>query len=221
LAGKLIAFEGIDGSGTTTQARRMYEALFAASVPVHMTQEPSEGPVGNLIRQILRRRLITPGRTGPRKPRWDTMGLLFAADRLDHIECEIAPNLDDGVTVITDRYMHSSIVYQSVTADLDDASDWLGMINRGAIRPDAIFFLEVHPEVALRRRMGRRSGVEMYDDPELQERIASGYDALFRNPVGMELVRIDGERSEDDVHGQCMEKLAGLDFFSTRCKEEP
>jgi dTMP kinase len=210
LTGRFITFEGIDGSGTTTQARRLHGALVAADVPVHLTQEPSDGPVGGIIRQVIQRRIVTLGRSGPRRPAWDTMGLLFAADRLDHLECEIEPNLQDGINVISDRYLHSSIVYQSVTSGRDDAREWLMMINGHARTPDLVLHLEVEPEEAHRRRMERQTMVEMYDDPELQERLARGYTEVFEHLDGVNVARIDGSGTEDEVHAECRRALAGL-----------
>ncbi len=210
MAGRFITFEGIDGSGTTTQARRMFDALVRADVPVHLTQEPSGGPVGSIIRQVIQRRIVALGRTGPRKPSWDTMGLLFAADRLDHLECEIEPNLQDGINVISDRYVHSSIVYQSVTSDRDDAREWLTLVNGHARVPDLVIHLDVRPEEAFRRRMERQTMVEMYDDPELQEKLAVGYTELFDGLADLNVARIDGSLSEDEVHAACMERLGEL-----------
>jgi dTMP kinase len=210
LTGRFITFEGIDGSGTTTQARRLFAALVGADVPVHLTQEPSGGPVGSIIRQVIQRRIVTLGPTGPRKPGWDTMGLLFAADRMDHLECEIEPNLQDGINVISDRYLHSSIVYQSVTSDREDAREWLMLINSHARTPDLVLHLDVQPEEAYRRRMERQTMVEMYDDPELQERLARGYGELFERLDGVNVARIDGSGSEDEVHDACMSALGGL-----------
>lgn len=207
MTGKLIAFEGIDGSGTTTQARRLHESLVTANVPVHLTQEPSHGPVGSLIRQIIQRRIVSIGPAGTGQPGWDTMGLLFAADRLDHLACEITPNIQDGIHVISDRYLHSSIVYQSATASVDGAHEWLAEINRFAREPDVVFYLDVDHEEAFRRRMERRTTLEIYDDPELQQQLARGYEELFERIDGARIVRLDGSMTEDAIHARCMEEL--------------
>ena len=104
--GKLIVLEGIDGSGTTTQARLLCEWLAGRGVAVHLTREPSDGPVGRLIREILH---------GAHAPvAGDTMALLFAADRVDHLSREVLPALDRGTHVVTDRYYHSSLAYQAI-----------------------------------------------------------------------------------------------------------
>src|SRR4051794_5711725 len=102
-AGKLIVLEGIDGAGTTTQAQRLGKHFGAR---VHVTREPSDGAAGILIRQILRGEYHPYDHTA--------LALLFAADRLDHLKREIEPQLQKGVHVISDRYVISSLVYQSL-----------------------------------------------------------------------------------------------------------
>lgn len=121
IEGLFIVIEGIDGSGSTTQVRRLCDAFRARGLPSHATREPSDGPFGTQIRQILRGRIVVRGIHGSRPPSSSTMALLFAADRMDHLESEIIPNLVDGVTVLCDRYYYSSIAYQSASDD-DPAS---------------------------------------------------------------------------------------------------
>ncbi len=210
MTGKLIALEGIDGSGTTTQARLMHAALIDLGIPVHLTQEPSDGPVGGLIRQILQGRLVTRGRTGMRAPGWNTMGLMFAADRLDHLESEIEPNLQDGINIITDRYLHSSLVYQSATSGSDESMEWLTAINGFARQPDLVIFLDVDPEVAFRRRMDRRMIQEIFDDREMQERICERYRSVMKRLDAGTVLNVDGGLSEAQVHAVCMQRLSQM-----------
>jgi dTMP kinase len=115
IEGQFIVIEGVDGAGTTTQTGLLVQALRGRGLPVRSTREPSDGPIGTMLRQILTGRIVVPGMSGTRPPTWTTMALLFAADRLDHLEAEVVPNLMDGVTVVSDRYDLSSIAYQSVS----------------------------------------------------------------------------------------------------------
>src|SRR6185436_18255969 len=151
--------------GTTTHTRLLSEALRRKGLPVHPTREPSDGPVGVLIRQILMGRVVVPGISGMRPSSWSTMALLFAADRLDHLEATIHPNLMDGVTVLSDRYDHSSVAYQSITGGGEpETVKWVREINRHARRPDLTIVLDVDPAESSKRRRERAVGRELYDD---------------------------------------------------------
>ncbi|MFN7698933.1 MAG: dTMP kinase [Deltaproteobacteria bacterium] len=207
--GLFIVLEGVDGAGTTTHTKLLAASLGARGLPVHTTREPSDGPIGVMIRQILTGRLVVPGMNGPRPPTWKTMALLFAADRADHVEAEIEPNLRDGVTVISDRYYHSSVAYQSATAPegadrAGDVARWVREINRHARRPDLTLVLDVPPDVAAKRRAERGRGQEIYDDLELQ-RVLSGFyrdlDAFFPDE---RIVHIDSNAPRDEVAAQIL-----------------
>lgn len=205
IEGLFIAIEGIDGAGTTTQAKLLADGLRAGGLPIHLTREPSDGPIGVLIRQILTGRVVVPGIQGPRAPDWATMALLFAADRVDHIEAEVAPNLADGVTVITDRYDYSSVAYQSITAGGgDEAAVWVREINRHARRPDLTIVVDVPSEVADRRRGERGKARELYEDDELQARLAAFYATIETHFPSDRIVHIDGSASIDDVAAAIM-----------------
>ena len=145
IRGNFIVLEGIDGSGTTTQAQEIKKRFNDLGLPAHVTAEPSSGPIGALIRQILTGRLVTRSPSGVSQPRWTTMALLFGADRQDHLESEIEPNLRDGVTIICDRYVYSSVLYQSVSANDDSVSKWISEVNRYARNPDLVLNLNVNP----------------------------------------------------------------------------
>src|SRR5580704_4218459 len=99
--GRLVVLEGIDGAGTTTHVARLADRLRKLRQPVRATREPSDGPVGTLVRQVLSGRIVVPG---GRAPGWATMALLFAADRMDHVESEVEPVLGEGGVVLSDRY---------------------------------------------------------------------------------------------------------------------
>src|SRR5580693_8502583 len=109
--GRFVVLEGIDGAGTTTQVARLADRLRGKKHPVRTTREPSDGPIGALVRQVLTGRVIVPG---GRAPNWTTMALLFAADRMDHMEAEIEPWIAEGGIMVSDRYDASSLAYQSV-----------------------------------------------------------------------------------------------------------
>ena len=116
---RLIVLEGLDGAGTTTQAKRLVEHLRTRGGKAHLTREPSDGPIGRLIREMLTGEHAIPGQPIAQS----TFGLLFAADRLDHLQREVEPQLAAGATVVSDRWYHSSLAYQGTGADRDWIDD--------------------------------------------------------------------------------------------------
>lgn len=207
--GLFIVLEGLDGSGTTTQAERLAARLRAAGQRAHWTAEPSTGPIGSQIRMILAGRLV-----GYQGDPWDrrSLALLFAADRLDHLASVIAPRLAAGIHVICDRYVLSSLAYQS----LDNPVEWVAELNRHATRPDVTYFLGVPPEVALERRLGATPGRgELFETLPQQQRIAAAYERELRSVGGEHGVKIlDGSRPIDvvaaEIWGDVAERIAGL-----------
>jgi dTMP kinase len=208
IEGLFIVLEGVDGAGTTTHTRILADALEARGLPVRTTREPSDGPVGVQIRQILSGRLVVPGLHGPRPPSWNTMALLFAADRMDHVEATIVPNLMDGVTVLSDRYYHSSVAYQSTTAGGEpEVVAWVKEINRHARRPDLTIVLDIPPEVSARRRMERHAGHEIFDDAELQKQLGEFYRSIDAHFPGEKIVHIDSNRDREAVAADVMQAV--------------
>jgi dTMP kinase len=126
-----------------------------------------------------------------------TFGLLFAADRLDHMQREVEPKLAAGVTVISDRWYHSSLAYQGTGAD----RDWIAMLNARARRPDLTIFLQVRPEVAAKRRAAARRKEELFEDLRMQQEVDAGYRATIAElqAAGERIETIDGEQAEDKV----------------------
>jgi len=174
--GLFVVVEGIDGSGSTTHAKLLAKAIKTRGAEVVLTCEPSTGPIGSLIRHVLERRLFVPDASGPRNFDWSTMALLFAADRMDHLDATVAPALRAGSVVISDRYDLSSLAYQSVTASSgSDPIPWIRQLNVQALRPDVTIVIDVPPEVAEERRRTRGGVEEMFDARELQARLATIY----------------------------------------------
>ncbi|MBZ0119129.1 MAG: dTMP kinase [Sandaracinaceae bacterium] len=213
IEGLFIVIEGVDGAGTTTHTKILNDALRRKGLPVHATRQPSDGPIGALIRQILMGRVVVPGISGMRPSSWSTMALLFGADRLDHLEATIHPNLMDGVTVISDRYDHSSVAYQSITGGGEpETIEWVRQINRHARRPDLTIVLDVNPNEAARRRKERATGRELYDDEELQQELAGFYLNIEKHFPGDSIVHVDAMRSIEEVAAEVLvavERLRG------------
>lgn len=184
-----IALEGIDGSGTTTQARRVSEALRAKGHEVLQTAQPSSGSMGSLARQML----------GDHEHRGHhrahTLALAFAGDRLDHYDRVIAPALAQGKTVICDRYLLSSWVYQS----LDLPLAWVKSINQFAPWPDLTLLLEIDADTAHARVQSRKGNEEIFDKLELQRRLAQSYRDLANQELGHPVRSVDGRARVEDL----------------------
>jgi dTMP kinase len=198
MRGRFIALEGLDGAGTTTQAARLAQALQERGRAVLVTQEPSAGPIGRLVRDALRKV------DAPVDP--DALALLFAADRRDHVATEIEPALARGLDVVCDRYVLSSWVYQGLASD----PDWVRTINARAPMPDLTVLLEIPAEDAALRVRSRGGPQEIFDALALQRRIERGYrTAMQRAEVGRTAV-IDARGSIDDVAAAVLHAVLAL-----------
>ena len=188
-----ISFEGIDGSGKSTQARRFAEHLRQSGREVVLTREPGGSPGAEDIR-----RLLVEGDPG----RWsaETELLLFTAARRDHLERLIEPALAVGRVVVSDRFADSTRVYQGATrGNLRPLVDALHGQMSGR-EPDLTFVIDLAPSDALRRGLARRSGEDRFEDMGLafQERLREGFAALI-DQYPDRCVRVDGRGSEADV----------------------
>ena len=191
--GVLIVLEGLDGAGTTTQARRLVDALIARGRIAHLTREPSDGPVGRVLRALLAGEHAILGQRIDQA----TFGLLFAADRMDHLQREVTPALEAGEIVVSDRWYHSSLAYQGTGAD----RAWIRILNQRARVPDLTIFLRVRAEVAAARRVAAGRAEELFEDLPMQQRVAQGYDAVLADlgAGGERIVSLDGESAIDEV----------------------
>jgi dTMP kinase len=187
--GRFIVLEGIDGAGTTTQTERLVAYLRGRGREAVATREPTDGPIGRLLRELLLggHKMADGGAVGG-----STMALLFAADRLDHLQREVEPMLARGTDVVSDRYLLSSLAYQAVESD----RPWVAGLARGVRRPDLTILVDLPIEVAAERR--RRAGrpTERYDADSFLARVAENYRQLARETGA---VVIDGARTLDEV----------------------
>lgn len=192
--GRFVVIEGLDGAGTTTQTHELVRRLAGYRIPAQGTAEPSKGPVGALLRQVLSQRVVSPAGPFDRA----ALALLFAADRLDHAQAEILPWLRAGRWVISDRYVLSSLAYQG----LDVPQAYVAQINARAPRPDLTLFLDVPPEVSLRRRQAEGASADLFEDLPTQRKVAKLYQAALKGLPGMDLgplVVLNGRGSIGEV----------------------
>lgn len=197
-----ISFEGIDGSGKSTQARRLARALNDAGTETLLTREPGGSQGAEEIR-----RLLVEGRGERWSP--ETELLLFTAARRDHVERLIGPTLARGASVITDRFADSSRVYQGlVRADLRDLVEELHRLTIG-IEPDRTFLIDIDPEIALARGQARGGVEDRFEGLGLdfQRRLRDGFLALAAEfPARFRIM--DGHGSEDEVAARVKAALA-------------
>jgi dTMP kinase len=192
-----ITFEGVEGSGKTTQLRLLGERFGARVV---LTQEPGGTPLGAAIRAILLdRRHHEMTATAEL--------LLYAADRAQHVERVVRPALQEGRTVVSDRYVESTLAYQGLGRGLSEpVIRTLSQIATAGLLPDLIVLLEVPVDVGL-GRVGRR-GVEDRLEAELREfheRVAAGYRSLAATEPGRWLV-LDGTEPPSFLHERIVDE---------------
>jgi len=206
--GLFVVLEGIDGCGSTTHSKLLAKALRSRGPEVVLTCEPSTGPIGGLIRQVLQRRLFVPDASGPRGFDWSTMALLFAADRMDHLDSTVAPALREGKVVVSDRYDLSSLAYQSVTAHNGSESiPWIRQLNSQALRPDVTVVIDVPAEVAEERRRARGGVEEMFEARELQARLAGVYARAEELVPHDRVVHVSGVGAAPEVAARIFETV--------------
>jgi dTMP kinase len=179
--GAFICIEGLDGCGKTTQAKLLTKKLRKSHNAVY-TAEPSRGKIGTYIRE----RCLY----GEKRLSSVIEALLFAADRIEHVENEVLPALNQGKLVISDRYLYSSLAYQGA-AGL--SLEWIEKINEHALKPDLAIFIDVDPKTAMRRLKLKKSVME---NMETQQKVR---DVYLKFVAKGELVRLDGDRTKDEV----------------------
>lgn len=199
--GIFIAFEGIDGSGKSTQIQMLAEKLRGENFRCYQTCEPSTGPIGSLTRQILTGRIKTDNRV---------IAAMFAADRLDHLLNEvdgIARKVEDGICVITDRYYFSSYAYHSV----DVPMDWVIKTNEESakvLRPDITIFLDIDADTAMERITKNRFHTELFEKKSRLEKVRNNYFKAFELLKEEEKVLIvDGTKSVEEISSEIWEKV--------------
>ncbi|PCJ72988.1 MAG: dTMP kinase [Rhodobacteraceae bacterium] len=191
--GVFLTFEGIDGSGKSSQAKILADALRERGHSVVLTREPGGSPGAEEIRKLLVEG--DPNRWSP-----ETEILLFYAARRDHVERTILPALEHGDIVISDRFADSTRVYQgAVRADLRETVDAIHDRMIG-FEPDRTFIIDMDPDAALSRGLARKSGEDRFEDfgLEFQHRLRDGFKALAKSAPERCLL-IDGNRPIDEI----------------------
>ncbi|MDR2665118.1 MAG: dTMP kinase [Oscillospiraceae bacterium] len=201
--GGLIAFEGIDGSGKSTQVKRLVGRLHSLGVSCYETREPTDSPIGALIHQMMTGRISGDDRV---------IASLFIADRLDHLLNEtdgILRMVENGISVVTDRYYFSSYAYNSTNLDMD----WVihgNAISAGILRPSVTVFLDVPVKIALERISRERFRAELYETEERLGAVRAKYFEAFEKLEGIENTAvIDADADVRTVESRIWEAVSG------------
>ena len=192
LLGKFIAFEGIDGSGKSTQIRRLMEHLSLLGIKCYETREPTDSPIGSLIHQMMTGRITADNKV---------IASLFIADRVDHLLNKtdgILSMVNNGVTVITDRYYFSSYAYNGIDIDMD----WViqgNAISANILRPTLTVFLDISVETAIERIKRERFHTELYETEERLVAVRTKYFEAFEKLNGIENIAIVDAKADIDI----------------------
>lgn len=184
MAGKLIAFEGLDGSGITTQATLLRNYFLTQGKDVILTKEPTDGLIGGIIKACLRKEW----KTNPL-----ALQLLMVADRSHHLATEIEPALKKNMTVISDRYILSTLAYGSPDVDMKT----LQQLNNGFRKPNLTIMIDTHPRVCLERIKKSRHHIELFEDEQKFNQTRNNYLSLKNYFPNTHV--IDGNRTPEEV----------------------
>lgn len=191
-----IVLEGLDGSGTTTQLHKLSEELTKVGKEVYKTFEPTDDPIGKLIRSILRKEISqTPV----------TVSKLFVSDRYEHINGKdgVRERVNRGEVVVCDRYLFSSLAYQSPECGFD----YVKGINDEFPLPEHLFFISVPVEIC-QERMDKRGEIkELFDAMEYQKKVNDNYHHILDvyKDSGMNIHIIDGTQTIENITKEILE----------------
>ncbi len=198
-----IAFEGIDGSGKSTQVNLLKERLEAAGLKVYTTFEPTDNPIGKMIREVF---------SGKMEADHKVIAGLFVADRLHHLlnkENGILKKLEEGYTVITDRFYFSSYAYHAVHMPMD----WVIQANSmsaSLLRPDVNIYIDITPDESMARIQKSREVIELYETLDNLKQVKLKYEEAFEHQKNIEnIITVLSEKNAEDTSQEIWEKLKG------------
>ena len=187
--GLFIAFEGLDGSGSSTQVDLLAKRLSQGGLYAFATKEPTNNLIGGLIRAAL---------TKSWAPSPACLQLLYTADRAHHLQREVIPALEKGNVMITDRYLFSTVAFGSIALD----KKWLLEINRLFPLPDITFFIKVPAKTCVKRIGKSRNEFELFEEEKKLSRVLKAYESLAKEDF--KIVTLNGENSirqiEEEVY---------------------
>ena len=199
-----IAFEGLDGSGKSTQVKLLAEKLKEQGLKIYTTAEPTNSRIGHIIKDIFKHKMEADDRT---------IAALYAADRLDHLTNKtdgILKKLEEGHTVITDRYYFSSYAYHGTHMDIH----WVinaNSLSAELLRPDLNIYIDISAEESMKRLNKGRDSIELYESIENLKKVREKYFEAFDLQKGKEKISvIDGNRSEKEISNDIWKEVSKL-----------
>jgi dTMP kinase len=199
-----IAFEGLDGSGKSTHVRLLAEELKGQGLKIYTTAEPTSSRIGQIIKDIFKHKMEADHRT---------IAALYAADRLDHLTNQtdgILKKIEEGYTVITDRYYFSSYAYHGTHMDIN----WVinaNSLSADLLRPDLNIYIDVTPEESMKRLNKSRDAIQLYESIENLKKVKEKYFEAFDLLGGKEKISIiDGNRSEKEISNDIWKEVSKL-----------
>ncbi len=202
--GKFIVFEGIDGAGKSTQIKKLSKHLKVFNYKTHSTFEPTNGPIGSLLRKMLSKKIPIDQRS---------IAPLFAADRTDHLTNKkngIRKKIDQGRIVLCDRYYFSSYAYHSQYIDME----WvihINSLNAEILKPDLTIFIDVEPETCFERIKNNRSDLEMYEKIDIMKKVRKNYFKAFDILSDIEKIAvINGNNTSQIVENEIWNKAKNI-----------
>ena len=201
MKGLFIVLEGIDCSGKSTQSELLKDYFIAQGKQAVLSPEPSSGPIGNLIREIMKRRVIL---TKDSQKFDEQMAYLFAADRHDHLYNDIDGVFkltNEQICVICTRYTFSSLAYNCHS---QEEFEFVSRLNQRFPNPDLLIALEIPVEVALTRLNQKGTSIEIYETQEKLTQVSQNYQRIFRNYQGL-LLNLDGTQGQQSIHQKIVE----------------
>jgi dTMP kinase len=199
-----IALEGLDGSGKSTQVKLLAEKLKGQGLKIYTTAEPTTSRIGQIIKDIFKHKMEADHRT---------IAALYAADRLDHLTNKtdgILKKIEEGYTVITDRYYFSSYAYHGTHMDIN----WVinaNSLSADLLRPDLNIYIDISPEESMKRLNKSRAAIELYESIENLKMVKEKYFEAFELLGGKEKISIiDGKRSEKEISNDIWKEVSKL-----------
>lgn len=203
--GKFIVFEGLDGSGTSTQSQLLQNALLEKGEKVHLTCEPSPGPIGNMIRQAMQGRILF----SKQDDEFDQqMAYLFAADRYDHLNNPVDGVLklvNEGFYVISTRYFFSSLAYHVTD---DDSSKLVERLNSDFPNPDLLIYLDNPVESSI-KRLNSRTVLDKYEEENKLKIVSGNYQKIISEYNGEKLI-LSALDSKKNIHSEIVKKVESI-----------